>query len=81
MKVKKTDAYYYIGSEDEPLARADYRIEDNNLYIDYVYVSPQMRGQGMAADLIEEITQTALENNQINIVPKCTYAVKYLQNK
>lgn len=78
MDIKRTNKYFYIGSEDDPFARADYTIKDGSLYINYVYVSPQMRGQGIAADLVEEIVNVA-KSKDIDIVPVCSYAVKYLQ--
>lgn len=77
MEIKHESNIFYIGDISDPLAKLDYRIENSNMMIDYVFVSPQLRGQGIAAQLIEEAVKFSKEN-KYEITPICSYARKYL---
>lgn len=78
MKIEAGTNKFYIGEdENEPMAKVDYRVDGENLYIDHVYVLPQLRGQGIAADLVESVIEFAKEN-ELKIIPICSYAKSYI---
>ena len=62
----------------EHVASAKFRIEENNLFIDYVFAPPELRGTGAASDLMKEIANYAKEKN-LKIIPICSYAVKWCE--
>ena len=81
MKIESGLNMFYIGeTEEEPLAKATYRIEDEKLYIDHVFVMPQLRGQGIAADLVEAVISYA-KDKELQVVPICSYAKSYLNDR
>lgn len=79
MDIIREENKFYIGNENEPLARLDYKIDDNILYINYVYVISHLRGQGIAGQLVNEAINFAKEQN-LDIEPICSYARSYIFN-
>lgn len=73
MEIKKGENSFYIGNIETPMAKIIYKILEDKLYIDQIYINPQLRGQGIAANLVETTINYAHEND-IKIVPVCTYA-------
>ncbi len=59
-------------------AYADYAINGDVVSIKYVYAPPELRGQGTAGRLMEEIAQTAKAQN-LKLFPICGYAVSWLR--
>ena len=60
------------------LAKLDYRLEGNTLYLDYVYVPSNARGHGVASD----ITLAALEwarERRLKVIPVCGYVSAFLR--
>lgn len=51
------------------------RAEDNVLIADKTFVDDSLRGQGVAAKLMEELVLYARQNNN-KIQPSCSYVVK-----
>ncbi|HYD17582.1 MAG TPA: GNAT family N-acetyltransferase [Patescibacteria group bacterium] len=62
---------------DTSTAFADYRLEGNSLFIDYVEAPPQLRGTGAAGRLMQHIADTA-QSKGLNIVPVCSYAAAWV---
>lgn len=65
---------FYIGEdENDPIAQITYKDKDANTIIaDHTYVSEQLRGQGIAGKLFNELIAFAKEENK-KIVPECSY--------
>lgn len=57
---------------------ANYRVEDDTLYINYVEAPQSLRGTGAAGKLMEGIVKIAKEKNY-SIVPICSYAAAWLR--
>ena len=70
----------FINNEkEEIIAELTYRKEGNKLYFDHTFVSPSLRGQGIADKLLNAGVEYA-EKNGYKIVPVCSYVVKKFQN-
>lgn len=66
---------------DGQLAFADYQQEGGgNLVITHVFVPPELRGQGIAAKLMEFIVADSREK-RFTIVPVCPYAAAYMKRQ
>jgi len=63
---------------DGQITYANYRLEKNLLYIDYVFAPEELRGSGAAGKLMEEICQMAREQ-KLKITPICSYAALWLR--
>ena len=60
------------------IAHADYRVESETLYIDYVEAPPTLRGTGAAGRLMEGIMTIAAEKGYA-VVPVCGYAAAWMR--
>lgn len=56
---------------------ADYLLEGNTLTITHVFVPGELRGQGVAAKVMEGVIADAQAHNY-HIVPVCSYAATYM---
>lgn len=57
---------------------ADYRLENEKLFIIHVESPPALRGKGAAGKLMQEIANKAKSEN-LQLVPICGYAATWLQ--
>ena len=62
------------------LCYADYHIEGEALYIDYVFAPPELRGKGAAGALMQGIVEIA-ESKDLKVIPICSYAVSWMKRK
>ncbi len=70
--IKEGKNCFYIGSIDNPDAEIHF-IEEGTITIDHTYVSEKLRGQGIAALLLEKVVEYARLTNK-KILPICSYA-------
>lgn len=73
-EIKKGNYKFYIGEdENNPIAQITFKDKDENTIIaDHTYVSEELRGQGIAGKLFNELISFAKEENKL-IVPECSY--------
>ena len=70
------DKGFFISNEkEEVIAELTYRKEEEKLYFEHTFVSPLMRGQGIADKLLNAGVEYA-EKKGYKIVPVCSYIVK-----
>lgn len=62
----------------EHVTIADYRIVGTQISITHVFTPPELRGQGVAAKLMEAIVADTKARG-LTIVPVCPYAASYLK--
>jgi uncharacterized protein len=63
---------------DGLLSVADYRLQDGEMVMTHTYVPPELRGRGIA----EQLVRAALEHaraEQLRVVPDCSYVALYIQ--
>lgn len=65
---------------DGHLAVADYMRQDDRLLVTHVEVPEELRGQGIAAKVMDGVVADA-QVSGLTIVPICSYAVAYMQRK
>jgi predicted GNAT family acetyltransferase len=81
MKINKSGNMFYVGDTVENrLAEITYRQKGNTLIIDHTLVKDELRGQGVAKKLVDEVVSYARSEN-LKIYPVCSYAVKILAGK
>lgn len=73
--IKKDGNQFYIGTD--PLcaqAVVTYVFDDHHtILIDHTYVSDELRGQGIAKELIDAVVSYARQE-KLKIIPLCSYA-------
>ena len=67
----------YELEEDGHVAYADYRLDGERLYIDYVFSPPPLRGAGTAGRLMAALSEDA-RSRGLKITPICGYAAAWL---
>lgn len=74
MEIKKGTNSFYIGdSEEDSLGKITYTVSGEDfITADSTYVSDELRGQGIAKRLLNELVDWAREENK-KIVPVCPY--------
>ncbi len=80
MEYYKADNGFAYGKENEiPLARVTMRpLGDKRIAIDHTYVSPSLRGQGIARKLMMLVVEQVKKEGKL-IVPLCSYARMILE--
>jgi uncharacterized protein len=57
---------------------ADYRLQDDRLYLDYVFAPPSLRGTGASGRLMGALAADARDRG-LKITPICGYAAAWLK--
>ncbi|TXL65784.1 N-acetyltransferase [Cerasibacillus terrae] len=77
--IKKGTNQLYIGdTEEEAIAKITFIPEGDKLIANHTFVSEQLRGQGIAKKLTEELVAHAKEENK-KIVPECSYVEVFMK--
>ncbi|MCF3943656.1 GNAT family N-acetyltransferase [Oceanobacillus alkalisoli] len=78
--IKKAGNKFYVGEDvKSPLAEITYVESSRSLVvIDHTYVSDELRGQGIAGKLLEQVVLYAREH-QKKIKPLCVFAKKRME--
>jgi predicted GNAT family acetyltransferase len=58
--------------------KLDYILDGKNFVITHVGVHPELRGQGVAARIVEASLAYAREN-ELRVIPMCSYAAAYIR--
>ena len=79
MDIKKGINKFYVGeTEKDPDAEIVFNYKKSDLIvIERTFVSEALRGQNIAAKLLEMVVSMAREEG-LKIIPKCTYAEKVM---
>ncbi|WP_405099732.1 GNAT family N-acetyltransferase [Oceanobacillus sp. FSL H7-0719] len=79
--IKKAENKFYIGEDvKSPLAEITYIQSGKSLIvIDHTYVSDDLRSQGIAGKLLEQVVLYAREHNK-KIRPLCVFAKKRMED-
>jgi len=78
--IEKGENKFYIGDDiKEPLAELTFvESGENRIVVDHTYVSEELRGQGIAGKLVDEVVSYAREKNK-KIIPLCPYAKEKIE--
>ena len=76
--IDNKDAERFELSENGLMVWAIYRIREGKYQIPHVEADPPLRGTGAAGRLMEQIVAHA-RDNQLVIVPRCSYARAWFQ--
>ncbi|MEC9485394.1 MAG: GNAT family N-acetyltransferase [Candidatus Izemoplasma sp.] len=77
MDIKTGGNRFYIGdNEQEAIAEITFKYsEPSVIIINHTFVSPELRGQGIAGKLLNKVIDMAREKD-LTIVPLCSYAAR-----
>ncbi|OCG09960.1 hypothetical protein A9G13_10680 [Gilliamella sp. wkB178] len=69
---------FYVSKDNQEIAEMTFtRIGENKATIDHTYIDPNYRGQGIADKLLNLVVKTLQQENR-EIIPLCSFAVKKL---
>ena len=72
------DRSRYEMEEAGATSYADYRLQGDRMFVDYVFAPPQLRGSGAAGRLMAALAADAREKG-LKITPICGYAAAWLR--
>ena len=78
MNIVRDEGKFYIGEKHNPDAFISFINKEGILYVNSTFVDGSLRGQGVAAKLVVELIDYAVEND-FKIKPICSYVVKYFE--
>jgi uncharacterized protein len=67
----------FIAEIDGHLAHADYALEDVRMVFTHTFVPPELRGRGLAEQLVRPALAHARERN-LRVVPACSYVAAFI---
>ena len=67
---------FVIYTEDNE-AYVEYRMNDNKLNLYHTFTHPQLRGKGLAAQVVRAALEFAKENN-LQVIPTCSYVHSFI---
>lgn len=68
---------FFIENNGKTVAKISYSPQGNGVIsIDHTYISPSLRGQGIADELVRKVIGYAREED-LKIIPVCSYAGHY----
>ncbi|GGA80954.1 N-acetyltransferase [Ornithinibacillus halotolerans] len=71
--------FYVRDTENSPKAEITYKKDsEGNLIVDHTFVSDELRGQGIAGQLVEKVVGYAKQEG-VKLTPECSYAKKYIE--
>lgn len=79
--IKFENNQFYLGDANAPEGFVKITDEDRGtISIVSTFVNPELRGQGIAEKLTDEVVAYARKND-LKIKPVCSYAVKYFEER
>lgn len=77
--IYQPDRLYQVDANNTILAEIDFPKIPNQpvISITHTFVHPQLRGQGIANQLVEEVIKIARDHD-LKIKPECSFAKKFL---
>ena len=74
------DRIYLENEKGQCLAEVTFpKISDNEVNINHTYVTPSLRGQGIADKLVRELA-LYLRKNNVKAMATCSYAIDWFEN-
>lgn len=77
--IKETNRFYHNDERGKLLAEITWEERDNVLYVNHTFTDPSLRGQGIAALLVDQVAQYAREEGY-KVMPVCSYVVNKFDN-
>lgn len=78
--IKQATNKFYIGDEQSPKAELTFKQTDNHhITVDHTFVADELRGEGVAGKLVEQVVNYAREEGK-TIIPECSYAKKKIES-
>ena len=77
-RIGMEEAIHYVDEDGAVLAKVEFPVSNGVADITHTFVDGSLRGQGMAAKLMEEATEQ-IRNAGLKAKPTCSYAQKWFQ--
>lgn len=71
------DKFQFIISIDDKEAYVDYYIEKQKMNLYHTYTHPDLRGKGLAAQVVKAALKFAKKNN-LKVIPACSYVQSFI---
>ncbi len=75
-EVKKEENRFVIYTEGKEVY-VEFEIKDDKMDLDHTYTHPDLRGRGLAAQVVRAALEFAKENN-LKVIPTCSYVRSFI---
>lgn len=73
--IEEANRFVGYDDENEAIAEITWQTRDGALWVDHTFTHPSLRGQGVAAELLEAVVNKAIDEG-LKIMPVCPYVVR-----
>ena len=73
-----TAASRFVAEIDGHLAHADYALDGDRMVFTHTFVPPELRGRGIAEQLVRPALAYARANN-LRVIPSCSYVAAFIE--
>lgn len=70
---------YTMMIDGQVAAVADYRVSGNSISFHHTYTQPNLRGRGLAAEVVEFAMDDVEKNSNRRVVPMCWYVADWFE--
>lgn len=70
---------YTLRLDGQIAAVADYRINGNAISFHHTFTQPNLRGRGLAAEIVEFAMDDVEKNTTLRVVPMCWYVAEWFE--
>ena len=75
-EVKREDKRFVINVDGKEVY-VEYEMKDSKIDLDHTYTHPDLRGRGLAAQVVRAALEYAKENN-FKVIPTCSYVRSFI---
>ncbi|MGX5680506.1 GNAT family N-acetyltransferase [Schumannella luteola] len=70
---------YTLRLDGQVAAVADYRVNGNAISFHHTFTQPNLRGQGLAAEVVEYAVDDVEKTSTLRVVPMCWYVADWFE--
>jgi predicted GNAT family acetyltransferase len=74
--VNKEEKRFVIYAEGKEVY-VEFEIKNNKMDLDHTYTNPELRGRGLAAQVVRAALEYAKDNN-LKVIPTCSYVSAFI---
>lgn len=78
--IQKDNVFEFYNEAEVGVGSITTKLTSDSLTVDSVYTVHAFRGQGMARMMMDQVYDFA-KQNELKIIPVCSYAVAYMEKK
>ena len=75
-KITREEKRFVVKADDQEVY-VEFEMRNNKMELDHTYTHPELRGKGLAAQVVRAALEYAKENN-FKVIPTCSYVRSFI---